>query len=106
MAPILRKSLSVRVKGVTERDSATLSKHEFYGALSGVNYYDVQSAFNEPYRDGPLAPGCKLDEQLQRAIITHNSCVEVCIALWQHLHKVLKGRPNEAHSPSWVNMPC
>ncbi|KAH7071017.1 hypothetical protein FB567DRAFT_633722 [Paraphoma chrysanthemicola] len=87
-----RRTLSI--KGVLERDPATLSAHEFYGPLKGVKYYDLQTAYNEGFQEGPLAPGCALDERLKKAIATYNCCMWACVGLWDHLHKVLGDDPD------------
>jgi len=86
------KRTSRRVVAITPRDRFSFSSESIYHVLHeyvpGVEFYNVRLALHEPHREGPLAPGCEIEERFRKAVLTYNTCMDACVAFWEHLHKV------------------
>lgn len=79
------------VVDVVPRDPATLAQHEYFGELKDVLFHNFEVAFEEDYRAGPLEDDSKLSDQLQKAMITYNTCIMVCVGFWEYLLRVFEG---------------
>ena len=86
------KRITRRIVGVSKRDTASLAGHWRYGALKRVEYFDVKLAPDGVYREGPLAHGVQMEGRLRKAILTYNTCINVCEGFWQYLQGELRGR--------------
>ncbi|KAH7062928.1 hypothetical protein BKA63DRAFT_497322 [Paraphoma chrysanthemicola] len=97
---------SILIKDAIRRDPRTLYGHLYYDLLEGqgVEYYDLQMAYNEPHQKGRIAADCRLEERLQKAILTHNTCVDACIGFWEYLHHALRDIPELKDIEAWSSM--
>jgi hypothetical protein len=87
-----------RVVAVTPRKPPSVSEHWWYGGMKGVKFYDVEIALREPHMLGPMlgpmTAGLVLEERLRKAVLTYDTCIEVCITFWRELHRVFGGMIN------------